>query len=340
MALTKHATLSSLVIGLAGIDVVLAVFAPLHDDVHSLVPGLLLLIPIVIAAAIGGWKVAVPVALAAAVGYALSVLPPLGTMRPGLTRDGAALVMFVVVGVTAAFATRPWRRRRTPEMAGDGAGEARDTLLRTVSHDLRNPLQTIQGATQDLLADDRDDDRRTALLGLVADETRRLERIVANMLNVSRLDAGMLVPAPTPEDPASLVARTTRRVGTATGHAVVVDVDPGLPDVLADPVQFDQVLTNLLENAIAHSAEDRDVTVAAVVTGSFVQVSVRDHGPGFDDELVAAGPRPFRSGRSSQGGLGLGLVAARGIVEAHGGTLELGNHPTGGAIAAFTVPVA
>lgn len=324
---------AALAVGTLGVAAVLIALWPLNDRIDPSVPALLLLVPIVTASALGGWRAAVPLAVLAALGYSFAYLPPAGDVRPNVGRDAVTLVTFVAVGLAVGVLAQ-----RDRGEAGDDRrllDERRAQLLRTVGHDLRNPLHTIQAMTAGLMST-APDDRSRASLATVAAESERLDRIVANMLSASRIDAGALLPAIAPEDLGALVATTVGRMRGAIPQEVVVDVPGSLPDVAVDAVQFDQVLTNLLENASRHGTGHGVITLTGRATGRAVVLSVADDGSGFDATQIA-GPEAFRPGAGSSS-TGLGLAVCHGIVTAHGGTLALGNGAHGGAVVTIELP--
>jgi two-component system sensor histidine kinase KdpD len=215
----------------------------------------------------------------------------------------------------------------------------RSMLLRSVSHDLRTPLASIRAVTTDLRDGFSYDPRlRDELLDLMSDEADRLDRIVANLLSLSRIEAGALLPDLTPTDLAEMIESSTARLSRLLkDHPLSVEVPPDLPPVAADYVQIDQVLTNLLENAARHTPPGTPVVVRAeaVGHGGGVTVSVSDAGPGVDPAVRDEVFEPFRSGTTTTTGVGLAICKA--IVEAHGGTLSLRDSPSGGADLRFTL---
>jgi two-component system sensor histidine kinase KdpD len=324
----------ALVGGVLGCTVVLAGLYPFNDRLDLTVPALALLVPVAAAGVAGGGAVAALVAVFAALGYAFGYVPPVGDIRVHLARDVVTLVTLVAVGATIGMLADRTRTREEHRRAD----ERRTLLLRSVSHDLRNPLQTIRSITDDLLTGVSDDNHYARQLSVVAVETSRLDRIVANMLSASRIEAGELRPNLLPEHVASLVLSSTHRVTAATGRVILTEIDDDLPDVLADAVQFDQVLSNLLDNALRESGPRGTVVVSAEAQGSVVAVTVRDDGPGFGPAASDPG-HPFRPGRSSTGA-GLGLSICQAIVEAHGGQLAVGDTSTAGGVVTFTLPIA
>jgi len=218
--------------------------------------------------------------------------------------------------------------------------EQRSALLRSVSHDLRTPLATIQAVTSDL----RDGtqyppETRDRLLDLVSDEAARLNRIVANLLSLSRIEAGALEPERQAVAVDELVAeRVASLTRVLDGRRVEVDLGPGLPLVDADYSQLDQVITNLLDNAARHTPPGSIVRVSAVPLGPMLEMSVSDSGPGVPPQDRALVFEPFRHGRASTSS-GVGLAICKAIVEAHGGTIGVDSSDLGGARFHLTLPV-
>ncbi|MBI5089657.1 MAG: PAS domain-containing sensor histidine kinase [Actinobacteria bacterium] len=309
-------------VGLAGVTAVLAGAVAIRDHIPHTVPAFLLLIPIVAASVIAGWRVAVPVAVVAALGVALLFLPPIGSVRVSLSEDMLILVTFVVVAIAVGALKSP-----RPLVEPDDVVTGRVMLLRGVSHDLRNPLSTIKTISSELLdGPERYDSATThALLHRVVDESDRLERIVGNLLSASRVDAGSLVPALEAQPIGPIITRTVTRLDHVPTHTIRVEVESGLHDVLVDDVQIDQVLTNLVDNALRHTPAGTTVLVRARAHADGCEVVVADDGPG----LAAAGTTRRA---------GLGLTVCRAIVEAHGGTLDVREpHSRRGTVAAFTL---
>lgn len=220
--------------------------------------------------------------------------------------------------------------------------ELRSALLSTVSHDLRTPLAAITGAATALL-DAKVAIRaevREELLVSVRDEAARLERLVANLLEMTRLASGPLVPRREWVPVDELVGAAWSRVdGALGGRPTYTELASDLPLVQVDPVLFEHVLLNLLENAIRHTAPGTPVHVLARRDGSDVVIAVRDEGPGWPDiDLVRLFDPFVRGARPNVAGSGLGLAICRGIVEAHGGTIAAVRPEGGGAAVVVTLP--
>jgi two-component system sensor histidine kinase KdpD len=218
--------------------------------------------------------------------------------------------------------------------------EQRSALLRSVSHDLRTPLASIRAVASDLRDGVvYDEDTRTELLATVCDEAERLDRIVANLLSLSRIEAGALTPDRQAVALDELVADRMRRLGALFRQArVQVDVPPELALVDGDYTQLDQVVTNLLENAARHAPPASLVRVSASERNGMVELRVADEGIGVPDWERRRIFEPFRKGEGSRSS-GVGLAICKAIVEAHNGTIDVDRTPGGGATFVVRLPV-
>ena len=201
-------------------------------------------------------------------------------------------------------------------------------LLRAVSHDLRSPLTAILASAGALLNPelDLDDADRTNLADAVRQEATRLDRLVGNLLDLSRLEAGVLEQHPELWSVDELVGQAIEAVGQ--GDRIVVDLDAESPPVRVDADQIERVLANLIENALKFSPPGSQVIVRGEHGATELRIHVVDYGPGIsaaDRELLF---QPFRHG--GRGGAGLGLAIARGFAEANGGSLWAQDDGTGG----------
>ena len=346
-----------------------AAMVPLRGDLSRASPALVLVIPIVVAGLLGGRAAAVVAAVTAALAFNLAFIPPYWTLEIHAPDDIVALVVFgfvaVVVGTLVAregerrqsaeeraaelqalndeLQTVQLERQRLAEEAMRAAvlervDEQRAALLRSVSHDLRTPLAAIRAVVSDLLSGaPYDDATRNDLLGLVGDEAERLDRLVANLLSLSRIEAGALRPDRQEVALDELVADTVKRLGRLLNqHRVQADL-PLLPVVEGDYTQLSQVLTNLLENAARHAPEHSTIRIGGRERADFIEVWVDDEGHGVlpHDRLRIF--EPFRRGEGSSSS-GIGLAICRAIVEAHGGRIAVDGAPGGGARFSFTLP--
>ncbi|SPE48485.1 Alginate biosynthesis sensor protein KinB [Streptomyces netropsis] len=218
-------------------------------------------------------------------------------------------------------------------------------LIATVAHELRSPLTSVKGFTATLLAkwERFTDDQKRLMLETVDADADRVNRLIAELLDISRIDSGRLEVRRQPVDIVGAVRRHVQAHTTAGQRAErfrIRVVEP-LPDLWADPDKIDQVLGNLLENAVRHGEGTVTIEVAPARMKAHTEgtaVTVSDEGPGIPEESMGRVFTRFWRG-SKRGGTGLGLYIVKGIVEAHGGTITVGRTPHGGAQFRFTLPV-
>ncbi|MCY1644702.1 sensor histidine kinase [Methylorubrum sp. SL192] len=219
-------------------------------------------------------------------------------------------------------------------------------LLTSISHDLRTPLASVLGAASTL----RDLDSalpleaKAELLTTIIEESERLNRFIVNLLDMTRLEAGAVAPNLGLQDVAETIDTALRRTQKIlTGHRVAVEVAPDLPTLRLDPVLFEQVLVNLLDNAAKYAPEDSTVTLRARQDSRTVRIEVLDEGFGLPEADVERVFDKFYRVRKSdrvRAGTGLGLAISRGFVEAMGGTVTAGNRRDRlGAAFTVTLPV-
>jgi two-component system sensor histidine kinase KdpD len=219
----------------------------------------------------------------------------------------------------------------------------RNAVLSAVSHDLRTPLATIVGATSSLLEESGgiDPKGRKGLLQAAHDEAIRLDRLVNNLLSMTRVEAGALAVEKEWLPLEEVVGASLVRVEDRLGRRVVsteLPADSGL--VLLDGVLIEQVLINLLDNAIKYTPADSPIDLSAEVTKDTLNVEVADRGPGIPPgDLERIFDKFYRAAAAGAPGVGLGLSICRGIVEAHGGRMWAENRPGGGAVFRFALPM-
>jgi two-component system sensor histidine kinase KdpD len=213
-------------------------------------------------------------------------------------------------------------------------------LLRAVSHDLRSPLTAIL-ASADALASpglSLKADDRLALAETIRDEAARLDRVVGQLLDLSRLEAGAVEPHRELWPVDELVGQALAGLG-ADAARVQLDIGPETPPVEVDAAQVERVLANLMDNALHYSPPGSGVLVRAESGATELRLHVVDRGPGLPDEERDALFQPFRRGSAGQIGSGLGLSIARGFAEANGGRLWAQDDPAGGHLV-LSLPLA
>ncbi|MFJ8554171.1 DUF4118 domain-containing protein [Streptomyces sp. NPDC093676] len=250
--------------------------------------------------------------------------------------------------VLAAFAAQAvvvLDRRRLQEEAEQArtlaeGNRIRTALLAAVSHDLRTPLAGIKASVSSLRSDDVEwsDQDRAELLEAIEEGADRLDHVVGNLLDMSRLQTGTVTPIVREIDLDEVVPMA---LGGVPEDSVELDIPETLPMVLVDKGLLERVVANLVENAVKYSPQDQPVLVSASALGDRVELRVVDRGPGVPDEGKERIFEPFqRYGDAPRGaGVGLGLAVARGFTEAVGGTLNAEDTPGGGLTMVVTLRV-
>jgi two-component system sensor histidine kinase KdpD len=359
-------------LGLLLVVVVTAALVPFRSDVSRATPALALVLPVVVAGVVGGRRASVVVALASAFALYLAFIPPYGSFNIDFVDDAVALAVFVAVGLAVGTLVA-WEteRRRVAEQRAtalavlneqyelvqaererlleettrlavlEQVDAQRAALLRSVSHDLRTPLAAIKAVASDLRDEpDYDAETRDELLDLVVAETERLDRIVGNLLSMSRIEAGSLQPEKQAVALDELATACAHRLDRLLTRAPVdLDFPDDLPYADADYSQLDQVMANLLENAARHAPGGSHIHVRGRDAGDDrVEFSVEDEGAGIPTEERTRAFEPFQRGANSTGS-GVGLAICRAIVDANGGTIAIEDGATGGARVVVTLPV-
>jgi two-component system sensor histidine kinase KdpD len=263
--------------------------------------------------------------------------------NPDEFRDPARRRLLEALAAQAAAALERLalaERSRATEVEVE-AEHLRTALLSSLSHDMRTPLASIEGSASALLQDPDMPDQaaRRELASTILQESRRMNRLVANLLDMIRLETGALQVQkewqPLSDVAGVALLRTEDRL---KGHQVRTNFSPDLPLLPVDEILLEQVFVNLLENAAKYTPPGTLIEVGAEERAGEVVAYVADRGPGIppdEEELVF---RKFHRGGSGSG-IGLGLTIARGIITAHGGRIWAENRPGGGAVFRFTLPI-
>jgi len=377
-----HAPWLGAALGTGATVLVIVALVPYRVDITGTSPALLLVLAVVAAGLVGGPRAAAGTAVVAAAGFNLAFIRPYWALKVDAWEDWVALGVFVAVALVvgllvAAEAERrraaelreaelrslyerlqeadEERARLSEEVASmevlKRVDEQRSALLRSVSHDLRTPLATIRAVATDL----RDgvvyeEPTRTELLATVCDEAERLDRLVANLLSLSRIEAGALDPERQAVPIDEMVVERLRRLGRLFHQVrVQVDLPADLPLVDGDYTQLEQVVTNLLENASRHAPPGSIVRIGgrhlppggrsgtAHEGAGWVEVWISDEGIGVPEWERQRLFEPFRRGEGSRSS-GVGLAICKAVVEAHGGGIRVDRTAGGGATFAFTLP--
>jgi signal transduction histidine kinase len=230
----------------------------------------------------------------------------------------------------------------------DQLDKLKDEFVLTASHELRSPLTSVQGFAE-LLMLERDSltPKQVETVEVILDNCRHLVRLLNDLLDLARSDAGRLAVRPRPAEVAPLIedaVRTMRAQTESAGQTLGERVDPGLPPIVVEADRIRQVLVNLLTNAHEYSPEGASIEVTARAIGAEVEIAVIDNGPGIPETQLEHIFERFTRGDAGLtqrvGGTGLGLAISKSLVELHGGTIEVESTPGRGSTFRFRLPAA
>ncbi|MFC2012487.1 sensor histidine kinase [Chloroflexota bacterium] len=317
-------------------------------DVHRL----LFFIPIIYASYVFRIKWGLLTALGAFIVFlprALLITPFADPILRVVLFDIAAFVLAVITGIASNEYERRKRLEALIKRERDGLVELnqlKSDLLSNVSHELRSPLTSIKGIVTSLLQKDitLDDTTRETLLTGISEETDRLASLVTNLLNMSRLEAGVWKPEKESCYITDIINEVIeRQQWVRQKYPIETDLKPDLPEIYADSNQIKQVLINLIENATAYSEEGAGITVGAEAVNGMVEVSVSDRGVGIPEEdLPKLFDKFYRGNQNRQqpGGTGLGLAVSQAIIQTHDGRIWAESKVGEGSTFYFRLPVA
>jgi two-component system sensor histidine kinase KdpD len=231
--------------------------------------------------------------------------------------------------------------RRTVE-----SDRLRTALLTSISHDLKTPLASVLGSASTLknFSQNLSEAEKADLLATVIDESERLNRFIANLLDMTKLESGAIVPNTARHDLSEIVGSALRRAGKILAlHEVRLELQAGLPMLELDAVLFEQVLFNLLDNAAKYAPDHTTITLRAQRDGDFVVLQIMDEGAGIPQaELESVFDKFYRAqkGDHVRAGTGLGLAISRGFIEAMHGTIAAANRlDRSGAVLTIRLPI-
>lgn len=330
-----------------------AIVYPLKSAAPVVSLGVVYLPAILLISIVWGLRLGLPASIISALAFNYFHIPPLHRFTIGNGENWVALAVFVIVAAVSsavaelaraqaieaerrrveadrAFAELAALSRERDRMQEEmveaealrRSDELKTALLRSISHDLRTPLTSIIASGAALASDAPTAEERAELSAAIVGEGERLSRLVENLLDMSRLEAGKAEPHREPTDMAEVLEGARQAV--AGGDRVQVAVAPGLPAVDADATQLERAFANLLENALRHG-RGRPVKVTSRRVGDKIALRVVDQGPGIPESDWRRIFEPFQTGSANgvRGGSGLGLAIAKGFVEANGGEIEV-----------------
>jgi two-component system sensor histidine kinase KdpD len=260
--------------------------------------------------------------------------------RRGLSQDEQSLVESLATQLALALeGVRLSEKVRRAELEAQ-ASRLKAALFSGVTHDVKTPLAAIMASVTSLI-DGREFSEvdRRAHLDTIKQEAERLHRVVNNLLDLARLRAGALDPVKKPSAIDELMESVINRLRPLFGdRPIEMRVGDDVPEVPMDVVQIDQVLTNLLENAVKFTPKGTAIALVAVGNDNGVRVTVSDRGPGIRQENRLRILEPFERGEAPAPGTGLGLAISNAVIVAHGGRMWVSDNPIGGAAFTFELP--
>lgn len=289
-----------------------------------------------------------PVLLAAALSafiWDFFFIPPHFTIHVESTEDTILLIMYFIIAMVNAVLT--YKIRQIEKLARQrkeksNAVKMYNTLFNSLSHELKTPIAAIIGASDNLQAENENltaDDKKQ-LVSEISKASFRLNRQVENLLNMSRIESGFLQPKTNWCDIAELLYEVAGRIEEENDAVDInISIDSALPMLKTDKGILEQVLYNLLMNAVRYAGQYSNIHMAASYRQHKMQLVVEDNGPGFPpNEIEFVFEKFYRLKNTTGSGTGLGLSIVKGFTEALGGTVQLQNKPTGGAMFTLLVP--
>lgn len=272
-------------------------------------------------------------------------IPPYFTFQVNTQDDLIMLLMYFVIAFVNAVLT--FKIRQIEKIARvkeerENTVKLYNTLLSSLSHELRTPIASIIGATDNLQTNNAklSELNRNELIAEISKASFRLNQQVENLLNMSRLESGFIQPHKDWCDINEVVYDTVKRLEeNHIRHRISININPEIALFKLDKGMLEQILFNLLNNAVQYSPDETTINITAAGYTDILSITVEDNGPGFpDNEIKKVFDKFYRLKNSRTGGTGLGLSIVKGFAEAMGGTVGLENNPTGGA--KFTVEIA
>jgi two-component system sensor histidine kinase KdpD len=328
--------------------------------------GIVYLPAILLISTVWGLRMGLLASIVSAAAFNFFQIPPLHRFTIAEEGDWVALAAFVitaivsstVAGLARARAVEAERRREEADralaelsaltrerdrMQAEAveaealrrSDEMKTALLRSISHDLRTPLTSIIAGGSALSSATLTEGERAELSEAIVGEGKRLSRLVENLLDMSRLEAGKAEPHREPVDLSEVL--DAAREGVGDSGSIRLAIDPDLPMIDADAAQLERAFANLLENAIRYS-NGRPVSVRSRLVGGNIVARVVDQGPGIPESERQRIFEPFQRGDATNAGSGLGLAIAKGFVEANGGEIAIESMPGQGTSFVVTLP--
>jgi len=272
-------------------------------------------------------------------------IPPRFTFRIDTAENTLMLLMYFVVALVNAVLTFKIRQiEKDARLKEEKANTIKlyNTLFNSLSHELRTPIATIIGASDNLLSDTAkiSEEDKKRLFAEISGASLRLNQQVGNLLNMSRLETGFIQPKKDWVDVGELIYGVINRINSKEEHhSIEVKIKEGLPLFKLDYGMMEHVLHNIVNNAIQYTPPYSRIIIFVDCINDYCLITIEDNGGGFpDDEIDKVFDKFYRLKNSKTGGTGLGLSIVKGFVEAHQGTVTLENNTTGGATFTIRIP--
>ena len=284
-------------------------------------------------------------AIASALIWDYFFIPPHFTLQVGSTEDSILLLMYFVIALVNAVLTYKIRQIEKIGRAREEKAnmvKLYDTLLNSLSHELRTPIAAIIGAADNLQSNNRNltAENKQELIAEISKASFRLNQQVENLLSMSRLESGFIQPKKDWCDIIEVIYDAVRRIEENNiSQKITININPDIPFFKLDKAMIEQIIYNLVNNAIQHTKEDSKIDIIAHCHADVLELIIEDNGKGFpEDEINNVFNKFYRLKNTKTGGTGLGLSIVKGFTEALGGTVHLQNLKTGGA--RFTILIA
>ena len=272
-------------------------------------------------------------------------IPPHFTFHVSSSEDVLLLLMYFVIALVNGVLTSKVRALEKLELQKEERSNTLKlykTLFNSISHELRTPIATIVGASDNLLQKDSNipETDKTKLFGEISIAAFRLNRLIDNLLNMQRLESGILNINPDWCDVSELINSPLKRLESElTTHNVVLNIQEDIPVLKFDFGLIEQALFNILHNETLYTQADSTIEISAAFNKNTLIISIADNGKGFtDEELKLLFSKFYRSSVKTAGGTGLGLSIVKGFIEAHDGKVKVENNVPNGAKFTIEIP--
>ena len=272
-------------------------------------------------------------------------IPPHFTFRVNSTEDVILLLMYFVIALVNAVLT--YKIRQVEKLALQKEEKTKtfklyNTLLNSLSHELKTPIAAIIGATDNLQVNNSKltPQNKNDLVNEISKASFRLNQQVENLLNLSRLDSGFIQPKKDWCDINEVIYDAVRRIEeNDAAQNITININPAIPLFKLDEVMLEQIIYNLLNNAVQYTGSKNSIDIMAICHTDVLEIIIEDDGQGFPEkEISYVFDKFYRLKHSKTGGTGLGLSIVKGFTEAMGGKVSLENKSTGGAKFTIDIP--